>query len=155
MLYSPGGGLSLQEEKGSPSYPWGQLQMGLWPTTSHLALMPHTPTQGLAHLRLIQARLGGHSLLMTHSGRQLGAAPMYPGHRENVTVYSECKVLSLLPGRHVHTGLVPDTWHSALGPQGEGVQGSTGSGGGMPRGSREHCTKGSPRYPSSHLHTGW
>ena len=76
--YSPGG-CWRQEVKGSPMYPWGQLQMGLCPTTSHRAWMPHTPTHGLAHFRLMHARLGGHSLLITHSGRQSGGAPKYPG----------------------------------------------------------------------------
>ena len=53
--------------------------MGLWATTSHRALMPQTPIQGSAHFRLMQARLGAHSLLMTHSGLQPGGGPKYPG----------------------------------------------------------------------------
>ena len=115
--YSPG--LRRQEEKGSPTYPWGQLQMGLWLTTSHLALIPHTPTQGLEHLRLIQARAGAHSLLITHSGLHAGGAPKYPG-------------------KQVHTGRDSTTRHSAFGPQGDGWQGSVGSGGFITPGIKEH-----------------
>ena len=50
----------------------------------------------------------------------------------------------MLPGRQVQTGLEPSTLQLALGPQGEGVQGSTGSGGLITSGAREHWTKGSP-----------
>ena len=71
--YSPG--LLLQAENGSPIYPVGQLQIGLWFTTSHLALIPHTPTQGLTHRWFIHARDCWQSELLTHSGRQLGGAP--------------------------------------------------------------------------------
>lgn len=130
MGYSPG--LRRQEEKGSPMYPSGQLQIGLWFTTSHLALIPQTPTHGFWHRRLTQARAGAHSLLMTHSGRQAGGAPKYPG-------------------KHVHTGRPSCSRHSALGPQGDGWQGSTGSVGRITSGMAEHWEKGSPVYPEWHV----
>lgn len=45
-----------------------------------------------------------------HSGRQFGGTPTYEG-------------------RHEQEGVLPLTWHWAYGPQGEGTQGLTGSGG--------------------------
>lgn len=36
-------------EKGSPIYSGGQLQIGLWFTTWHLALRPQLPRHGLIH----------------------------------------------------------------------------------------------------------
>lgn len=83
--------------------------------TEHWALMPQEPGQGSTHLLLTHACVDGQSGLMTHSGRQFGGAPTYPG-------------------RHEQAGLLPLFWHWALGPQGEGTQGSlscsTGGGGG-------------------------
>lgn len=52
----------------------------------------------------IQAKLYEHSLLLTHSGRQFGGAPIYSG-------------------KHEHDGEVPWTWHWEYGPQGEGKHG--------------------------------
>ena len=49
----------------------------------------------------------GHSELRRHSGLQLGGPPKYPLRQE-------------------HTGLGPSGLHSLLGPQGSGLQGSSG-----------------------------
>lgn len=68
---------------GSPVNPDGQLQMGLWFMTSHLALTPQAPEQGLAHLNLWHARFDGHSELTTHSGLQFGGEPVYSGRQEH------------------------------------------------------------------------
>ncbi len=45
-------------KKGSPTYPVGQLQMGLWFSTTQLALMPQEPGQGSWQRCPMQARLG-------------------------------------------------------------------------------------------------
>lgn len=55
----------------------------------------------------IQAKLNGHSLLVTHSGLQLGGIPLKSGKQE-------------------HEGDSPITLHAELGPQGEGSHGLTG-----------------------------
>lgn len=57
----------------------------------------------------MQARLNGHSLLLTHSGLQLGGAPKNPG-------------------KHEHEGDSLDTLHWELGPHGEGRQGFVDTG---------------------------
>ena len=54
-------------------------------TTSHLALIPQAPLQGSPHFCWIQALLGGHSALITHSGLQLGGGPIYPGKQEQAS----------------------------------------------------------------------
>ena len=54
----------------------------------------------------MQARWFGHSLLLTHSGLQFGGEPTYVGKQE-------------------HDGESPTTLHSAFGPHGDGLQGST------------------------------
>lgn len=61
---------------GSPVKPAAHTHVGVWLTTRHSALAPQDPGQGSRHFRLIQARWLAHSLLLTHSGRQLGGEPV-------------------------------------------------------------------------------
>jgi hypothetical protein len=75
---------------GSPVNPDEQTQFGVWLTTWHSALVPQDPGQGSLHFKLIHARWLAHSLLLAHSGRQLGGEPVYSGRQE-------------------HDGLSPDT----------------------------------------------
>lgn len=98
---------------GFPVYPVVQEQIGVWLITWHSAFGAHTPGQGSLHFWFKQAKWFAHSLLLTHSGRQLGGWPMKFG-------------------RQVHEGVSPLTWHMAFGPHGEGTQGfsSCATGGG-------------------------
>lgn len=57
----------------------------------------------------MQAKLKEHSLLLTHSGLQLGGVPIKSGKQE-------------------HDGDSPETLHCELGPHGEGKQGFVGTG---------------------------
>lgn len=91
---------------GSPEYCGGQLQMGLWLTTSHLAPTPQAPGHGFRHFWLLQASLRPQSELTIHSGRQDGGLPIKPITHEQ-TAWS-------LTSRHM-------LW----GPQGDGLQGCT------------------------------
>lgn len=84
--------------------------MGVWLTVLHLAFAPQEPTQGSLHFWFIQACWLGHSLLLTHSGLQFGGEPTKSGKQEQ-------------------EGELPDIWHWALGPQGDGWQTFIGSGG--------------------------
>lgn len=68
--------LGKQRTKGSPVNAGGQLQIGLWLTTWHLAVTPQDPGHGSLHLRFTQASFNGQSLLTIHSGRQAGGFPM-------------------------------------------------------------------------------
>lgn len=68
--------LGKQRTKGSPVNIEGQLQIGLWLTTWHLADTPQDPGHGSLHLRFTQASFNGQSLLTIHSGRQAGGFPM-------------------------------------------------------------------------------
>lgn len=51
--------------------PVGQLQIGMWFSTVHMASWPQVPGQGSLHLFRIQARLRGQSEFKIHSGLQL------------------------------------------------------------------------------------
>lgn len=94
---------------GSPVYPVGQEQTGIWFTMSHWAFWPQVPGQGSKHLFLKQALSLGHSGLSTHSGRQASyGLPEYSG------------IHSQAPSRQ-----------SAFGPQGDGLHGSEATGGGV------------------------
>ena len=62
-----GGGAGLQDAKGSPVYPGGQLQIGLCEVTRQMASAPQDPGQGSLHFCCIQALSAGQSLLITHS----------------------------------------------------------------------------------------
>lgn len=46
----------------------GQMHMGIWFTTLHIAVTEQVPGQGSLHLFLIQAKLRSQSELRTHSG---------------------------------------------------------------------------------------
>lgn len=92
---------------GSPVYLGGQLQIGLWVTTWHSALIPHVPGQGSMHFWLTQAWFSGHSELDMHSGLQVGGEPIYPI-------------------RHVQTAWLLMVLHKLYGPHGEGTQGFVG-----------------------------
>lgn len=85
-------------------YPCGHTQLGVWLTTRHSAKEPHAPTQGSPHLLLMHAKWFAHSLLLVHSGRQFGGAPINSGIQ-------------------VHDGDSLMAWQIAFGPQGEGKQG--------------------------------
>lgn len=69
-----------------------------------MALFPHVPGHGSLHFMFMQAKLYEHSLLLTHSGRHFGGAPIYSG-------------------KHEHDGDVPCTWHCEYGPHGDGTHG--------------------------------
>lgn len=61
---------------GSPVNRTGQLHIGLWFTTLHLALMPQVPAQGSRHFWFEQASLWRQSEFTVHSGRQVGGLPI-------------------------------------------------------------------------------
>lgn len=75
--------------------------------TTKFYLLPQEPGQGSLHLLLMQDSLGEQSSLMTHSGRQFGGAPMYPG-------------------KHWHEGVPPWLRQVDEGPHGFGWHGSRG-----------------------------
>lgn len=87
----------------------GQLQIGLWLTTRHLALNPHTPTHGSIHFRFTQALSLGQSALMVHSGLQ-----------------SPLVVLPKNPGKHSQINFVG--LQMEFNPHGDGLQKSRGGG---------------------------
>lgn len=97
---------------GSPVRPTGQVQIGLWFTVVHRAADPHVWVHGSPHLLLRHAWFDEHSELTIHSGLQLGGESTKPGWQE-------------------HTGLLLISLHMLLGPQGEGVHGSTDFVGGI------------------------
>ena len=96
--------IGWQRTNGSPVYLTGQLHIGLWLTTVHLAPTPHVPGQGSIHFWLEHASFWAHSALTTHSGRQVGGLPKYPGTHEQTA----CPLISR---------------HWLFGPQGEGLHG--------------------------------
>lgn len=71
-----GGGAGRQLVKGSPMYRSGQVQIGVWLTTLHMALSPHDPGHGSIHFSRIHALLLIHSELIVHSCLQFGGAPI-------------------------------------------------------------------------------
>ena len=91
-----------------PVYPGGQVQVGMWLKTRHLALVPQVPEQGSTHLFPAHAALLEQSELRMHSGRQ----PLYGSPKR--------------PGGQVQTQRVPprDDLAVALGPHGLGLQAS-------------------------------
>jgi hypothetical protein len=64
--------------KGFPVNLAGQKQETVLAITLHSAPVPHTLGQGLIHLLLTHDKSLGQSVLVVHSGRQLGAFPKYP-----------------------------------------------------------------------------
>lgn len=101
----------MQIVNGSPVYDGLQEHMGLWFITLQLAFTPHGFGHGFSHLLLTQALSCGHSVLTTHSGRQLGGAPIYSAKQE-------------------HTAWLLIDLHWLFGPQGDGKQTSIVVGGG-------------------------
>lgn len=88
--------------KGSPSYPVGQLQLGMWLTTKHSAPCPHVPGQGSIHFKFLHALLGEQSVFSVHSGlHAMSGSPWYRG-------------------KHLQIPLS----HSVFCPQGDGLHGS-------------------------------
>lgn len=70
----------------------------------------HDPGQGSLHFMFIHALLYEHSLLVIHSGLQLGGEPINSG-------------------KHEQEGVSPFVWHWELGPHGDGTHGlPTGNG---------------------------
>lgn len=102
--------MMLQPRNGSPEKPFWHKHIGVWLTTLHSAFVPQDPGQGSLHFLLIQAILVAHSVLLVHSGRQLGGDPIYSFMQ-------------------LHWALSPFSMHSELGPHGEGRQGFTFTGG--------------------------
>lgn len=97
----------LQILKGSPSYCWRQLHVGIWLMTVHSAFLPQIPIQGLIHLLFMQALLNGQSEFCTHSGlHSRYGSPWYS------FIHSQSPLL-----------------HIAFDPHGDGLHGSGGSGG--------------------------
>ena len=98
-----------QRINGSPVYRDGQLHIGLWLITWHLADIPQVPGQGSLHFWLLHAWFCEQSALIVHSGWQVGGLPIYPWTQE-------------------HTAW-PLIWrHWELGPQGDGLQGFVSTG---------------------------
>lgn len=102
--------IGMHRINGSPVCLLGQVHMGLWFTTWHIAPVPQVPGHGLIHFWLKHASFNGHSELVTHSGLHVGGLPMKPSMQE----HTACLLISL---------------HWLFGPQGEGWQGfvTTGS----------------------------
>jgi hypothetical protein len=73
-----------------------------------------------------------HSALRTHSGRQLGGAPTYPG-------------------KHEQAGIPAKIWHCELGPHGDGKQ-EGGAGVGSGTGSLAASDKENKHITSSIQH---
>ena len=103
-------GIGKHLRNGSPVKLFLHEHMGLWFKTLQFALRPQRFGQGSMHFWLMQAREVEHSELTTHSGRQAGGDPTYSGLQE-------------------HTPWPFTTRHWLFGPQGDGLQGSVGSGG--------------------------
>lgn len=134
---------------GSPVWLGIQLQIGLWLTTWHLALIPHVPGHGSTHLLFRHAWVRGHSALTTHSGLQVGGLP-------------------ICPGWHEHTAISFTILHKLFEPQGDGLHGSLGTSTNMynvwygfqkflfksPDVTSLHKTNGSPLYFGWQLHMG-
>ena len=134
----PARGLSLQDVKGSPSYPGRHIHIAIWLLTLHWALIPQVPGQGSIHLFLWHALIEGQSELTTHSGLHATyGSPKYSGI-------------------HWQAAALPLVWQFAFVPQGDGLQGSIISvvlGGGVA--FILHTLNGSPTKPGSHIQLGW
>lgn len=72
--------------------------------TRQSAFIPQDPWQGSWHFLFIHALFDGQSILLTHSARQFGGAP-------------------IKFGAHIQTGLSPSSLQCEFGPQGEGKHG--------------------------------
>lgn len=127
---------------GFPVYEGGHTHETVWLMTWHSAFVPHDPSQGFWHLLFIHANWAGQSVLITHSGLQLGGVPIYP----------------ML---HSHAAVSPTARHLLFGPHGlqESRHGSIKHG----FSSRSGCwtssigwqpLNGSPVSPGLQLHIG-
>lgn len=85
-------------------YPDGQLHIGLWLITWHLAPIPHVPGQGSLHFWLLQASFWLQSEFVKHSGLHNGGDPI----KFDI---------------HEHTAWLLISLHWLFGPQGEGLHG--------------------------------
>jgi len=124
-------GTGLHCTNGLPDVPCGQLHIGMWFTTSHVAPWPHVPGQGSAHLFRIQALSLEQSVLSTHSGRQPEyGSPWYSGRQ-----------------------VQPPSRHWAFGPQGDGLHGSdcTGSAAEIPTKHDDRIHRGLTGYDNQLL----
>lgn len=131
-----GGGAKTQRTLASPSYPSGQVQIGTWFWTEHLAISPQAPIQGFLHLWFIQAAEWKQSELSTHSGLQFGGRPIKFNRQE-------------------HAGWEPITLHWELDPQGLGEHGFPRClNGGCVALDLVHWTSGSPVYPFVQVQMG-
>lgn len=72
--------------------------------TEQRAFAAQEPGHGSLHFLFMQAKLLEQSSFTTHSGRQFGDVP-------------------IKSGKHEHEGNSPFTWHTAFGPQGDGMHG--------------------------------
>lgn len=99
-------GLMTQLLKGSPVYPSGQVQVGMWLKTLHSAMIPQEPGHGSTHFWFMQAKLLEHSEFIVHSGLQFGGVPKKFG-------------------KHEQDGTDPTSLHWLFGPHGDGTHGLT------------------------------
>lgn len=83
--------------------------MGLWLITLQIVLRPQLPGHGSIHFWLVHASFGAQSELTTHSGRQVGGAP-------------------IKPLMQVHVACILCCLQRLLGPQGDGLHGSLSKG---------------------------
>lgn len=67
---------------GSPLNPFLHVHIATWLIVLHSAFTLQIPGHGSAHFLFIQAKWFGHSLLLTHSGLQLGGVPMKSDKQE-------------------------------------------------------------------------
>ena len=93
--------------RGSPTYPGGQVQEGVWSLQLHTAPNPQTlfELHGLKQCWLIQALSPGQSELITHSGTQPDCGSPWNS------------------GKQEQTGRPLTTWHWVFNPQGLGMHG--------------------------------
>lgn len=89
---------------GSPPKPSGHTHIAEWLTTRHSAFTPQALTHGSLHFWFTHAKCEAHSLLLIHSGLQYGGCPWYFGMQ-------------------VQDGDPLISWHTELGPHGEGWHG--------------------------------
>lgn len=64
-------GSKLQKRNGSPEYPGKHVQVGKCEMTWHSAFSAQLPGHASLHFDAIQAKFGGQSLFLMHSGLQL------------------------------------------------------------------------------------
>lgn len=129
-----GASAGRQYENGSPVYPLGHEQTGIWFTTSHTAKLPHVPMQGSTHLLRKHALFRVHSAFVVHSGRHPFGSYGFPWYSA------------------MHRHSLPK--HSAFGPHGLVLQKSFCFGSSSTITLGWHFTNGSPSKPSLHVQIG-